>query len=119
MIDDASSNVEVTNRGTIRCSCCDVGQSPTSPFKGGGSLLEVRADVSEKELTVVGEVTGGVTLGRGEVKPSRNCLSLPITDANGVAGNEFSCPPSNPDSDVMVVTDDNQFQKRIWDKITC
>ena len=82
-------------------------------------MLEVRAVVSEKELIVVGEVTGGVTLGRGEVKPSRNCLNLFITEDNGVAGNEFSCPPSNPDSDAMVATDDNQFQKRIWDKITC
>ena len=67
----------------------------------------------------MGEVPGVVSFGRGEVKPSQNCLSLPITDANGLACNEFSCPPSNPDSDTMVPTDGDQFQKRIWDKITC
>ena len=82
-------------------------------------MLEVRAVVSEKDLIVEGEVTGGVTLGRGEVKPSRNCLNLFITDANGVAGNEISYPPSNPDSDTMVPTDGDQFQKCIWDEITC
>ena len=82
-------------------------------------MLEVRAGVSEKDLILVGEVTGGVAFGRGEVKLSQNCLNLFITDDNGVAGDEFSCPPSNPDSDTMVATDGDQFQKRIWDKITC
>ena len=66
----------------------------------------------------MGEVTGGVAFGQGEAKPSRNYLNLFITNDNGVAGNEFSCPPTNPDSDDMVATDDNQFQKCIWDKIT-
>ena len=119
-MDDASSNIiGVINCGTIRCSLCDVG--PTSPFKGGGSLLEVRVGVSEKDLTLVGEITGGVAFRQGEVKPSQNCLNLFITNDNGVAGagDEFSCLPSNPDSDTMVATNGNQFQKRIWDKITC
>ena len=118
MTDDESNNViGVTERGTIWCSSDNVGA--TLPFKGGGSLLEVRAGVSEKDLILVGEVTGGVSFVWGEVKPSRNRLNLFITDANGVAGNEFSCPPSNPDSDTMVSTDGDQFQKRIWDEITC
>ena len=91
----------------------------TLPFKGGGSLLEVRAGVSEKDLILVGEVTGGVSFIWGEVKPSRNRRNLFSTNDNGVVGTEFSCPPSNPDSDTMVSTDGNQFQKRIWDEITC
>ena len=41
-------------------------------FKGGGSLFEVRAGVSKKDL-ILGEITGEVT-GRGEAKLSRNLL---------------------------------------------
>ena len=118
MIDDASSNVlGVTKRGTIQCLWCDIG--PTSPFKGSGSLLEVRAGVSEKDQILVGEVTGDESFVWGEVKPSQNRRNLFSTNDNGVAGNEFSCPLSNPESDAMASTDGNQFQKRIWDKITC
>ena len=117
-MDDASSNpIGVTKRGTIWCSLDNVGA--TSPFKGDGSLLEVQAGVSEKDSILVGEVTGGMSFVWGEVKPSQNRLNLPITNANGLAGNEFSCPPSNPDSDTMVPTDGDQLQKRIWDEITC
>ena len=83
-------------------------------FKGGGSLLEVRAGVFEKDL-ILGEVTGEVSC-QGEVKPSRNRQSLFITDDIGVTGDEFSCPPSNPDSDAMVATTGNQFQKRFGTK---
>ena len=83
-------------------------------------MLEVRAGVSEKDLMLVGEVTGGVAFEQGEVRSSRNCLNLFIIDDNGVAGgNEFSCPLSNPESDAMASTDGDQFQKRIWDEITC
>ena len=43
-MDDASNNIiGVTKRGTIWCSLYNVGA--TLPFKGGGSLLEVRAGV--------------------------------------------------------------------------
>ena len=83
-------------------------------FKGGGSLFEVRAGVSEKEM-ILGEVTGEVSV-QGEVSPSRNRRSLFITDDTGVTGDEFSCPPSNPDSDAMVDADGNQFQKRFGTK---
>ena len=86
-MDDASSNaIGVTKRGTIWCLLDNVGA--TSSFKGGGSLLEVRAGVSEKDLMLVGEVTGGVTFVRGEAKPSHNLWNLFIIDDNGVAGNE-------------------------------
>ena len=108
-MDDASNNViGVTKCGTIWCSLDNVGA--TLPFKGGGSLLEVRAGVSEKDLILVGEVTEGVSFVRGEAKPSRNLWNLFIIDDNGVAGNEFSCPLSNPESDAMASTDGDQFQ---------
>ena len=123
MTDDEYNVIGVTVCGTIRCSSDNVGATndvgATLPFKGGGSLLEVRAGVSEKDLMLVGEVTGGVTFVRGEAKPSRNLWNLFIIDDNGVAGNEFSCPLSNPESDAMASTDGDQFQKRIWDEITC
>ena len=77
-------------------------------------MFEVRAGVSEKDL-ILGEVTEVVTC-RGEVKPSRNCRSLSITDDTGVTGDRFSCPPSNLDSDAMVATTGNQFQKRFGTK---
>ena len=83
-------------------------------FKGGGSLFEVRAGVSEKDL-ILGEVTGVVTC-LGEAKPSRNRRSLSITNDTSVIGDGFSCPPSNPDSDAMVATTGNQFQKRFGTK---
>ena len=83
-------------------------------FKGGGSLFEVQAGGSEKGL-ILGEVTGEVS-GWGEVNPSCNRRSLFITDDTGVTGIEFSCPPSNPDSDAMVATNGNQFQKRFGTK---
>ena len=89
-----------------------------SLFKGGGSLLEVQAGVSEKDLILVGEVTEELSCW-GEVKPSRNRRSLFITNDIGVTGDELFCPPSNPDSDAMVATNGDQFQKHIWDKITC
>ena len=72
-----------------------------SSFKDGGSLLEVQAGVSEKDLILVEEVTGELSCW-GEVKPSRNRQSLFITNDIGVTGNELSYPPSNPDSDVMM-----------------
>ena len=90
----------------------------TSLFKGDDSLLGVRESVSEKDRIRVGEVTGELSCWE-EVKPSQNCRSLFITNDIGVAGDELSCPPSNPDSDDMVATNGDQFQKRIWDKITC
>ena len=58
----------------------------------------------------MGEVTGEVS-GLGEVKPSQNRHSLFITNDTGVIGDEFSCPPSNPESDAMVATNGSQFQK--------
>ena len=127
MTDDVSNNViGVTVCGTICCSSDNAGATndvdvgATLPFKGGGSLLEVQAGVSEKDLMLVGEVTGGVSFVRGEAKPSRNLWNRFINNDNGVAGgNEFSCPLSNPESDAMVSTNGNQFQDRIRDKITC
>ena len=58
----------------------------------------------------MGEVTGEMS-GLGEVKPSQNRCSLFITNVTGVTGDEFSYPPSNPESDAMVVTTGSQFQK--------
>ena len=52
---------------------------------------------------IVGEVTGEVP-GLGEVMPSQNRRRLFITNDTGVIGDEFSCSPSNPESDVMVAT---------------
>ena len=83
-------------------------------FKGGGSLFEVRAGVSEKYL-ILGDVTGEVSCW-GEVKPSQNRRSLFITDDIGVTGDEFSCPSTNLDSDTMAATNENQFQKRFGTK---
>ena len=58
----------------------------------------------------MGEVTGEMS-GLGEVKPSRNRRRLFITNNTGVIGDEFSCPPSTPESDAMVSTNGSQFQK--------
>ena len=103
VMDDASSNaIGVTKRDTTWCLLGNIG---APPFKGGGSLLEVRAGVSEKDSILVGEVILGVSFGRIEVKPSPNCVGLFVTDVNVVAGNEFFYPPSNPDSGTMVATD--------------
>ena len=92
MCDSSNNIIGVTRRGTICCWLDSVGT--TSLFKGGGSLLEVRAGVSKKDLILVGEVTGELYCW-GEVKPSQNCRSLFITNANGVIGNELSCPSSH------------------------
>ena len=83
-------------------------------FKGGGSLFEVQAGVSKKDL-ILGEVTREET-GWGETKPSRNHRSLFITNDTGVIGAEFSCPPLNLDFDAMVANNGDQFQKRFGTK---
>ena len=88
MFDSSNNIIGVTRRGTICCWFDSVGT--TSSFKGDGSLHEVQAGVSEKDLIHVREVTGELSCW-GEVKPSRNHRILFITDDNGVTGNELSC----------------------------
>ena len=67
MFDSSNEIIGVTRCGTIWLDIVDT----TSSFRGGGSLLEVRAGVSKKDLILVREVTGELSCW-GEVKPSQN-----------------------------------------------
>ena len=72
MFDSSNNIIGVTRRGTICCWLDSV--DTTSSLKVGGSLLEVREGVSEKDLILLGEVTGELSCW-GEVKPSQNSRS--------------------------------------------
>ena len=79
MVGSSSNVIGVTKCGTIWCLLDIVGT--TSSFKGGGSLLEVQAGVSEKDLILVGEVTGGMSFRWGELShlETVGIYSLPMT----------------------------------------